>query len=214
MIAVELSDQGILQYCPVRLYLRIVSASIFLLKSLSLGSREADISASLEALDRCIAALQNSRSDDIHLSNRYATLIARHVQRFRRNFRVKEKTFLPPTATSQRSQPITPFTSSGANAARYQEHQQQRQAQNPEASACTGDIVRGFSPELSQGVGSGALEEFDFGEYEITEDWLAQPFNPQIAPFGLEYMPAGAGIALDSLDFLWNISDQPSTTTQ
>ena len=203
--AIELSEDGLLQYCPVRIYLRIVSASVFLLKSISLGSREADVSTSLKILERCISALQINRADDIHLSSRYATLISRHVQRFKRNFRVK-KAVLPPNVSVHQSRAVSP---SALNAHNSQaglisiQPQQQQQHEATTYSSGTQPI-----PSNVDNTAAATLGQFDFTANVFMEDWLAQPFDPQIAPFGTNYMPGGAGIALDSLDFLWNISNQ------
>ncbi|KIX05976.1 uncharacterized protein Z518_03950 [Rhinocladiella mackenziei CBS 650.93] len=206
MTAVELRDQGVLRYCPVRLYLRIVSASVFLLKSISLGSREADIIASLRTLDRCIDALQTNCADDIHLSSRYATLMARHVQRFRRNFRVKKKAFVHPLMSPSRSRASSPFRPNGAKGNQDRDGLHEHQDRQPPASVYALDETQHNGNGLFPGAGIDLSNQFNFVRDESTEDWLAQPFNPQIAPFGLDYMQPGAGLAVDSLDFLWNIS--------
>ncbi|KAL2393364.1 Transcription factor hmgR [Exophiala dermatitidis] len=205
MTAVELSDEGILQYCPVRVYLRIVSASVFLLKAISLGSREADISSSLKTLDRCIVALRTNRADDIHLSSRYAILISRHVQRFRRNFRVKKKALLP---TPHRSRVASPFRAGTLIGQHNDNDQQEPRNQDVSSSAHTRNDDQEGNRESFPGTVTGSTDQFDFDENGMLEEWLAQPFDPQIAPFGLDYMQAGAGIAVDSLDFLWNIPNQ------
>lgn len=208
MTAVELCDEGILQYCPVRLYLRIVSASVFLLKAISLGSREVDISSSLKTLDRCIAALQTNRADDIHLSSQYATLISRHVQRFRRNFRVKKTTVISAAMSPYWSRAPSPFRAGAINARGNRDLRQERQEQQPAISTSILSGLQQTPYAQSQGERHLSTEQFDFGDDGTMEDWWAQPFDPHIAPFGLDYMQAGAGIAVDSLDFLWNIPNQ------
>lgn len=207
-IAVELSNQGILQYCPVRLYLRIVSASVFLLKSMSLGSREADITASLQTLDRCITALNTGRADDIHLSSRYATLMARHVQRFKKNFRVKKKAVAHPSTTPHGSRATSESRLYG-----FRNHHNQdsvpQQGDGQQSGVGGGgaaadqnqaDIMNDFTGDTTS-----LNEQFGFAEDASMEDWLAQPFNPQMALFGPDHMWPGSGLAVDSLDFLWNI---------
>ncbi|OBT58229.1 hypothetical protein VE04_01304 [Pseudogymnoascus sp. 24MN13] len=84
--SISLSQSGQLIHAPMRTYVRIVSASIFLLKAISLGARNTDIQTSLDVLDEFIQALQISTTDEVHLGSRYATLLERHVRRFRRNF--------------------------------------------------------------------------------------------------------------------------------
>jgi len=43
-------------------------------------------------------------------------------------------------------------------------------------------------------------------EYDL-ENWLMQPFNPQIAPFGMDLLQTTTGLAVDSLDFLWSLPE-------
>lgn len=204
-IATELSQKAILQYCPVRFFLRVVAASIYLLKTISLGSLEADVNKSLEQLDLCIKALQNNSGDDIHLSSRYATLIARHVRRFRRNFKVKR---------------TSAFRSAASRAA----------SRGPESTNVAGrmtvDDLHGPTVDLQKqrpADGNISSEQhgnrngrslatndmnipLDFDESDLTQEWLAQPFNFQFAPFGVDGIPPASGLAIDSLDFLWNIT--------
>ncbi|KAF7552171.1 hypothetical protein G7Z17_g4494 [Cylindrodendrum hubeiense] len=79
----RLFDAGTLRYSPVRIFLRIIMASIFLLKALSLGTRTADLEASLTILERSIEALRASSLDEMHLAARYGELLAMHVAKFR-----------------------------------------------------------------------------------------------------------------------------------
>lgn len=205
-IAVELSGQGILQYCPVRLFLRIVSASVFLLKAISLGCREADISASLKTLDQCIVALQTDRADDIHLSTQYASLMARHVQRFKRNFRGQKSASVYLARPLYRSRAASPIASNGAKANPNQHNLQETQdGQLYTSGSGTSEAQNGGRRLDLEQTYTSLPNEFNFGEDETVEDWLAQPFDPQMAPFGLDFMQPGAELALDSLDFLWNI---------
>ena len=48
----------LLQYLPIRIFLRIISSSVFLLKALSLGVRMAKLHESLRLLDQAILVLQ------------------------------------------------------------------------------------------------------------------------------------------------------------
>ena len=172
--AVSLAEDGILRYAPVRLYLRITSASIFLLKAISLGARTTEVQNSLNTLDRCIHALRSGRLDDIHLSSRYGTLIHRHVSRFRRNFRSQ----LQPRAVST----MPPVTSHGLQAR--------------EGNMAESNLIH--------------MNHFatDIDESSIDE-WLAQPFDPSLAPFGVGEHQSASGLELDSLDFLWNMLPHP-----
>jgi hypothetical protein len=206
-MAVELGNQGFLQCCPVRVFLRVVSASVFLLKSMSLGSREADINASLDTLEKCINVLQINRADDIHLSNRYATLISRHVQRFKRNFRVGKKFRAQPAVTPFRTPAPVPVDATEDPSMNTHQETPSEQHQRITSSWTTGITSEQFSIENQPLFGQGDIGA-DLPQDELLEDWLLQPFDPQLAPFGIDYMALGGGLAVDSLDFLWNISDQ------
>lgn len=80
---IKFAEAGSLRFCPVRVFLRIIGASIFLLKALSLGAHTSNIEASLVTLENSIKALHASSLDDMHLASRYATLLDVHVARFR-----------------------------------------------------------------------------------------------------------------------------------
>lgn len=180
LIAIKLGEGGELRHCPVRVYLRIVSASIFLLKSISLGARNSDLLHSLSILDRCNQALQCTRQDDMHLSARYGQLIARHVRRFKKNFRVQARLNTPlPTASGLFSKSAEPMSKPLDN-------------QTP-----------ALDPTITTDAANNSLETFAFDIGTNVDDWLAQPFDPSIAPFGIEQ--SGSGLAIDSLDFLWNL---------
>ncbi|KAK1986444.1 hypothetical protein LZ30DRAFT_582136 [Colletotrichum cereale] len=79
----KLAERGTLRFCPVRIFLRIIEASVFLLKALSLGSYVSNLQAALGVLEQCIRSLHASSLDDMHLASRYAALLDLHVARFR-----------------------------------------------------------------------------------------------------------------------------------
>ncbi|KAL4894229.1 hypothetical protein BDV59DRAFT_207238 [Aspergillus ambiguus] len=95
-LATSMASQGRLRYSPLRTLLCITSSSIFLLKALSLGVRHAELQVALNMLERCILALRSSGTDDMDFSLRYATLIEKHVARFRQEF-------LPPQSSDRNS---------------------------------------------------------------------------------------------------------------
>lgn len=64
-----------LKHAPVRTYFRIISASIVLLKSFSLGATESDVSDSLQLMDKTVDALRNCIVDDVHVACRFADLL-------------------------------------------------------------------------------------------------------------------------------------------
>ncbi|KAF7128458.1 hypothetical protein CNMCM5793_003188 [Aspergillus hiratsukae] len=75
-----------LSFYPIRVFLRVISSSIFILKALALGVRPTKVQESLQLLDQAIAALDSDLLDDIYLVSRYATLLKIHVSRLRQTF--------------------------------------------------------------------------------------------------------------------------------
>ncbi|KAH8672825.1 hypothetical protein BGZ60DRAFT_405685 [Tricladium varicosporioides] len=82
----ELNENGHLRYCPVRIFSRITSASILLLKATGLGARVEEAQLSLELLSQLVDALRFDPVDELHLANRYASLLETHLKAFRRRF--------------------------------------------------------------------------------------------------------------------------------
>jgi len=64
-----------LRHAPVRTYFRIISSSIVLLKSFSLGASESDVSDSLTLMDKTVEALRSCIVDDVHVASRFADLL-------------------------------------------------------------------------------------------------------------------------------------------
>ena len=83
---ISLAETDTLRFGPVRLFLRITTSSIFLLKALSLGVRNTQLQYALDILDSSINALKTSNLDEMHLAARYATLLDTHVQKVRQGF--------------------------------------------------------------------------------------------------------------------------------
>jgi hypothetical protein len=70
----------------MRTFLHITTASIFLLKGLSLGLSPVKLQDALNVLKQTIVALKCSNPDDLHVGGRYATLLEMHMARLQRNF--------------------------------------------------------------------------------------------------------------------------------
>lgn len=79
---VELARSNVLRYCPARVFFRITSACVFLLKILGLGILNTEMTESLGLLDRCIDALA-SASDENYLWGKCAILIRRYARHFK-----------------------------------------------------------------------------------------------------------------------------------
>ncbi|KAL4769544.1 hypothetical protein BDW60DRAFT_224782 [Aspergillus nidulans var. acristatus] len=175
--ASELGEAGALKFSPVRIFLRITTSSIFLMKALSIGTRHAKLRESLDIIERCIQALKSNALDDVHLSTRYAALLETHVSRLRRNL----------LASAARS-------TNGCRARSPLASLQDTDAEDstPTIGVPAGQIV----PEL------GSVPTFN---NLAADDWLSLPFDPSMAPFGVSgggQFPAYEGGALN---FIWNL---------
>ncbi|KAL4886975.1 hypothetical protein BJY04DRAFT_204590 [Aspergillus karnatakaensis] len=174
----ELGETGALKFSPIRVFLRITTSSIFLMKALSIGTRHARLRESLDVLERCIQALKSNALDDIHLSTRYAALLETHVSRLRRNLLSSSKV--------TRSHGCTARSSLGP-----------LQNTDTEGSTPTMDVsATQTMPDL------GFVPSFND---LAADDWLSLPFDPSMAPFGISsggQFPAYEGGALN---FIWNL---------
>ena len=169
----QLAESGVLRYSPVRIFLRITTSSIYLIKGLSLGVRNTKLQTSLDILDRAIYALRSSTLDDMHLASRYATLLELHVARLRGSFIISSR----PPRLPTRSASVDGAASSG---------------------------MEFLNNQNAGGSGIAALAEGVSGMMSA-DDWLALPFDPSMAPFGLSGVQTFQGLDDGSLDFIWNL---------
>ena len=96
--ATRLALSGKLGFMPVRQSLCIISATIFLLKGLNIGSSHLDIQSPLKILDQCLAALRSSSIDDMEISSRFASLIGKHISAFRASIAPSHDIFKDPVS--------------------------------------------------------------------------------------------------------------------
>ncbi|KAE8137670.1 hypothetical protein BDV38DRAFT_246667 [Aspergillus pseudotamarii] len=176
---IQLAENGVLRFCPVRIFLRITSSSIFLMKALSLGTRQSTLRESLDVLERSIQALRSNALDDIHLSTRYAALLDMHVARLRRNLLASSKTVKSNQGTASRPSMGVPSST---------DHSNNTPMMDISMSQNMSDM--GYIPSLND---------------VAADDWLSLPFDPSMAPFGISsagQFPAYEGGALN---FIWNL---------
>ncbi|KAL2870467.1 putative C6 transcription factor [Aspergillus lucknowensis] len=174
----EMGETGALRFSPVRIFLRVTSSSIFLMKALSLGARQAKLRESLDILERCIQALKSNALDDIHLSTRYAALLETHVSRLRRNLLASSKAVRGDYGCTTRSSMAALNTDTEGSTPTMD-----APAPNPMPDL-------GFAPSFND---------------LPADDWLSLPFDPSMAPFGITgggQFPAYEGGALN---FIWNL---------
>jgi hypothetical protein len=164
----HLAEAGSLRFSPVRTFLRITSSSIFLIKALSLGVKNAKLQESLETLGRSIQALRCSSLDDIHLASRYATLLEVLVSRLRRSFVRNNKPSKVSRGTTRPS------------STRPQSSMQIRKSDdNPDVA------VVGPETNLLQGTPGSYSDPAAFDDPMLAlneinaDDWLSLPFDPE-----------------------------------
>ena len=153
---IRLAETDTLRFAPVRLFLRITTSSIFLLKALSLGVRNDQLQSALDVLDQTIQALKTSNLDEVHLAARYATLLETHVERLRQGFLANEKkrvTVGAPVEYASRAGEQTP-------------------------------IPNGSIPTMPT-MNTNGVEAMEFSALDDLPDdnWLSLPFDPSMAPF-------------------------------
>ncbi|CAG8238950.1 unnamed protein product [Penicillium salamii] len=175
----HLADADALRFSPVRIVLRITSASIFLMKALSLGTRQAKLQDSLEILEKSIKALKSNALDDVHLSTRYATLLDMHVSRLRRNLLASSRA-VRNSRGARRSSMGPPSWPDSVN--------RSHPVNNPVSQDLTPDL--GLIPSLND---------------ISADDWLSLPFDPSMAPFGMSNTGQFPMYEGGALDFIWNL---------
>jgi hypothetical protein len=81
---VKISKEGSLRFHPIRLFQRVMAASILLLKIMGLGAHVTTLKASLAVLEEVIQALSSDGFDDMHVAPSYAPLLHHYMIKFRK----------------------------------------------------------------------------------------------------------------------------------
>lgn len=220
---IELAQADKLRFSPVRIFLRVTSSSIFLLKALSLGVRHTKLQESLDVLEKSIQALRSNILDDVHLASRYAILLEVHLSRLRRNLVASSSSAamnkigvgagagagmaIVPSSTSTTRNSTRP--SSAQPFFRGGESDLNRvYTSNPNSDNSSDDVVMAQTTTIPQSS-SYATGNENSGPVPMVDDndWLfSLPFDPSMAPFG----PSGgqlSGFDGGTLDFLWNLPE-------
>jgi hypothetical protein len=179
--ATKMALSGNLQYMPVRQSLCFISATIFLLKAVSIGSGSFEVQSPLDVLDDCIMALRSSPIDDMDFSSRFASLIEKRVANFRASLTVMRNDNHIEGSQNCDGGPTThDDILSPWQASRY---------------------LGAVAPQMGD---HATTENFNKTSPEAA-DWWARPFDRSIAPFSSSGSHMSSGLELDSLDFLWNL---------
>ncbi|RYP52258.1 hypothetical protein DL768_002577 [Monosporascus sp. mg162] len=179
-LAIRLAEKKVLTFAPLSMFLRITTASVFLLKGLGLGVSTTKLRDSLDILTRAIAALRTCQSDDLHLSSRFATLLEMYV------IRLQEK-FIP--------------------AARPPSYGTRPAAVDSQAPTCTDvnhtDWQTDFGSQIPNMDSMGPTN----AESGIDEHWLTLPLDPSLVPFVPDDSQSFQWLGDGSLDFVWNLDN-------
>lgn len=175
--AIRLAEKQQLCFAPVRVFLRIVTAGVYLLKGIGLGVSTSDLENSLKLLDRTITELKRNALDDLHLASRYSQLLEAHVLDLRKSFVATSR----PLGLGTRTPNIFPDTDAVVEV-------------QPGALA---DRIQDAAVSCPLPAGSLMSSE---------DDWLALPFDPSIAPFSLDSSQPFSVFDDGTLNFLWNLS--------
>lgn len=180
---IKLAETDTLRFSPVRTFLRITTSSVFLLKAISLGIRNAKLQRAFSTLDKTIQAMRISNLDDMHLAARYATLLETHVSRLRRGFVASTQ------KQSRLSHTVSNRTSPGEADSR----------QTNGIKLADGTIPAAPRDFSTSGPDMLPLQELS------ADDWLSLPFDPSMAPFGADESFGFSAFDENALDFIWNL---------
>lgn len=218
----ESDTNNSLHYAPIRMFSRMISASIFLLKALALGVRKTKLAESLHVLEMAILALQTSNLDDIHLAAQYGELLKIQVDRLRRSFESSGTPHYHSNGSAKHS-------GEGHNNPSREQWQPDLQLPENQPAPSSSYITPRLSNEEdsltdqryysgnSQWTGGASLDHLDVATAATTstntwnsnmDGWFSLPFDPSMAPFtGWDYDDS-----LDPLnpcwldvDFIWNL---------
>lgn len=186
--AVAMAESNMLRLCPVRVFLRLTTASMFLIKALGIGVRNSQLRHALGLLDAVVAGLRSEAPDDMHLASRYADLLETHVGQLRTNF----SSHLRQTITGR-----TRAISAGDGISDGTEMDADGQPSPPPSAPFGQQEQLGLAPELDS-IFDGLS----------TDDMLSLPFDPVMAPL----FPVGGSLGMDAtgvdggdgMALLWN----------
>lgn len=179
-IATMSDFQAHLPFAPARVKISVISASVFLLKALSVGSTYTDVHAALYNLDQYTSTLRSSPADDMDFTLRYATLIEKHTAQFRGHL--------------------------GMGRGQMAGSEQSGRAPFQENGISSGEGGTDESGAYLNSQQSGKY--LDFLDLENAGDtWLSLPFDSSIAPFNGGCDQLSLGLDVDSLNFLWSLPE-------
>ncbi|UKZ68266.1 uncharacterized protein TrAtP1_009301 [Trichoderma atroviride] len=205
-IVIELSRDGNLKYLPVRIFIRVASASMYLINALALGVRGNELDRLLGLLDRTVEVLCLNAVDDVHLGFRYAVLLKENTRGLRERFvRVDP----PPAEASFTFDDADAFLATPAppNETEIAQSNVQTGILDHETGTDTGASFLISTPESGQEMlseNSMPSHFLEAGGYS-RDEWFALPFTSE-AELGKPFMSYFFGIELGDERYFWDVA--------
>ncbi|KAL6791075.1 hypothetical protein J3E68DRAFT_411888 [Trichoderma sp. SZMC 28012] len=207
-MAIDLSRDGNLKYLPVRIFIRVASASMYLINALALGVRGNELDRLLGLLDRTVEALCLNAVDDVHLGFRYAVLLRENTKGLRERFiRVSPPPMQAPFSFDDANAFLgdTPGILAPPHDIEAAQPNIQTDIANHEAN--TGPNFLMSTPESGQEMLSESSIPDQFpvaGDYS-RDEWFALPFTSE-ADLGKPFMSLFFGIEPGDERYFWDIA--------
>ncbi|KAH6689912.1 C6 transcription factor [Plectosphaerella plurivora] len=175
-----------LPLAPARTRISVISASVFLLKAISVGATNTDTAAALDILEQSTTTLKSYPPDDMDFAMRYAGLIDKFTDIFRAGL-------------------LPGYHSVGTGV-------EDGQGMFGGHGSDTGlEGVMGPPPVHgaygTQDLGEDVAMDLEFAPGLQSDFWRNVSFDSSIAPFGTGNDQLSQGLHVDSLDFLWNLPE-------
>ncbi|KAF9884538.1 hypothetical protein FE257_001483 [Aspergillus nanangensis] len=189
----RLASGGQLKYIPVRIYIRIASASIHLINALALGVRKSELDESLLLLDHTVEVLYSNSVDDVHLGFRYASLLRNQTKGLRERFVRVERPISSWPVGFYDADLVTNTSSSTFSAAGFNNDirhpsltsQGSQLASDPNVSL----EVPILEPRESAGENTFLQNGMSTAGASVShDDWFALPFNSPTDGFGNTFL--------------------------
>ena len=182
---------GYLKHAPIRIYLRILGASMFLLKTFALGAKEHDVTAGVALIHATIDALRTESVDDVHVALRFADLLETLTNRIQTRFvKINPSSSATTNATTDTSVSTPPPQASSPKA-------KVKMPPPPTPGMLQTDVARG-----EYGYDGAEIPDTEFF-YQGFEDWLALPIDPIIgAGFDASVTQGQMGVDVGGVDLL------------
>ncbi|KAL5084215.1 hypothetical protein Trisim1_012208 [Trichoderma cf. simile WF8] len=207
-MVIDLSRDGNLKYLPVRIFIRVASASMYLINALALGVRGNELDRLLGLLDRTVEALCLNAVDDVHLGFRYAVLLRENTKGLRDRFiRVSPPPMQAPFSFDDANAFLGDTAGILAPPHDIEAAQPNIQTDMANHEANTGPNFLMSTPESGQEMLSESSIPDQFpvaGDYSRAE-WFALPFTSE-ADLGKPFMSLFFGIEPGDERFFWDIA--------